>query len=214
MTLRVVDPDDDERARPARSARSWCAGTTVMNGYWNRPELNEERPRGGWHHTNDLGRFEADGTFTFIGPKTRMLKSAAENIYPVEVENCIRAHPAVRGLRGDRGPRRVWVQSVTGHRRARRRRNRDAGRDRRALPCPHRVLQEAAVGRVRRRAARARASRSTTTRSMPRSAAAVTPAARPAACESGHASRGHAYFTAADVCAVIRAPSRSRARTR
>ena len=51
-------------------------GTTVMCGYWNRPELNAERARNGWHHTNDLGRYEADGTFTFVGPKARMFKSA------------------------------------------------------------------------------------------------------------------------------------------
>jgi long-chain acyl-CoA synthetase len=83
-----------------------------MNGYWNRPELNALRSRGGWHHTNDLGRYQADGTFSFIGPKTRMLKSAAENIYPIEVENALKAHPdvadaAIIGVPDDR-----WVQCV------------------------------------------------------------------------------------------------------
>ena len=69
--------------------------------------------RNGWHHTNDLGKFEADGTFTFVGPKTRMLKSAAENIYPVEVENCLKdasgrcADCAVIGVPDD-----TWVQAV------------------------------------------------------------------------------------------------------
>jgi len=70
-------------------------GPTVMNGYWNRTELNAERQRGGWHHTNDLGRREADGSVTFIGPKTQMIKSGVENIYPAEVEGCLRRHPSV-----------------------------------------------------------------------------------------------------------------------
>ena len=74
-------PDDAEVAAGA-TGEIVVRGTTVMCGYWNRPELNAERRRGGWHHTNDLGRYEADGTFTFIGPKARMLKSGAENIYP------------------------------------------------------------------------------------------------------------------------------------
>jgi acyl-CoA synthetase (AMP-forming)/AMP-acid ligase II len=84
----------------------------VMNGYWNRPEENQRRARGGWHHTNDLGRREADGTITFIGPKARMIKSAAENIYPVEVEGCVRSHPAVAecAVIGTPDPR--WTQSV------------------------------------------------------------------------------------------------------
>jgi long-chain acyl-CoA synthetase len=83
-----------------------------MCGYWNRPDLNAERARGGWHHTNDLGRYEADGTFTFIGPKARMLKSGAENIYPVEVENCVKLHPAVADCAVIGVPDATWVQSV------------------------------------------------------------------------------------------------------
>ena len=70
VDVRVVDPDDARGRRPARPARSSCAARTVMCGYWNRPELNAHRSRGGWHHTNDLGRYEADGTFTFVGPKS------------------------------------------------------------------------------------------------------------------------------------------------
>ena len=65
-------------------------------GYWNRPELNSRRMRDGWWHTTDLGRREPDGTIHFIGTMTRMIKSAAENIYPPEVETCIESHPAVR----------------------------------------------------------------------------------------------------------------------
>ena len=74
--------------------------------------MNEERTRNGWHHTNDLGRFEVDGSFSFVGPKTRMLKSAAENIYPAEVENCLRQHPAVADCAVIGVPDQRWVQSV------------------------------------------------------------------------------------------------------
>jgi acyl-CoA synthetase (AMP-forming)/AMP-acid ligase II len=84
----------------------------VMNGYHNRPELNAARQRDGWHHTNDLGRVEPDGSLTFVGPKGRMLKSAAENIYPAEVEACIASHPAVREAAIIGVPDERWVQSV------------------------------------------------------------------------------------------------------
>ena len=90
---------------PGETGEIVARGPTVMNGYWNRPEENARRARGGWHHTNDLGRREADGTITFVGPKTRMIKSAAENIYPAEVEGCIAAHPAVRRVRHHRRSR-------------------------------------------------------------------------------------------------------------
>ena len=84
-----------------------------MNGYFNRPELNEQRQAGGWHHTNDLGRVEADGSLTFIGPKTRLIKSAAENIYPTEVEGCLKTHPAVADAAVIGVPDRTWGQNVT-----------------------------------------------------------------------------------------------------
>jgi long-chain acyl-CoA synthetase len=112
VQVRVVDEDGAEL--PAGDVGEIVVrGVTVMNGYWNRPELNAERSRGGWHHTNDLGRFEVDGSFSFIAPKTRMLKSAAENIYPAEVENAIRAHPGVADCAVIGIPDDVWVQSVT-----------------------------------------------------------------------------------------------------
>jgi len=87
-------------------------GPTVSPGYWNRPELTLQRQRNGWHRTNDLGRREADGSLSFIGPKGQLIKSAAENIYPAEVEACIRQHPAVKDVGVIGTPDPVWVQSV------------------------------------------------------------------------------------------------------
>jgi long-chain acyl-CoA synthetase len=111
LQLAIADPDDRELP-PGEVGEIVLRGVTVMNGYWNRPELNARRSRGGWHHTNDLGRLEADGTLTWVGPKARMLKSAAENIYPVEVEQCLRTHPAVADCAVIGVPDDVWVQSV------------------------------------------------------------------------------------------------------
>jgi long-chain acyl-CoA synthetase len=111
VDLRVVDADDRE-VRAGEVGEIAIRGVTVMCGYWNRPDLDALRRRHGWHHTNDLGRFEADGTFTFVGPKTRMLKSAAENIYPAEVENCLREHPAVADCAVIGVPDDAWVQAV------------------------------------------------------------------------------------------------------
>jgi long-chain acyl-CoA synthetase len=87
-------------------------GSTVSPGYWNRPQLTAQRQGGGWHRTSDLGRREADGSISFIGPKGQLIKSAAENIYPAEVEACIRRHPAVKDVGVIGVPDPVWTQSV------------------------------------------------------------------------------------------------------
>lgn len=109
--VRILDAQDGEL--PAgQVGEIVIRGPTVMRGYWNRPELNAERLRGGWHHTNDLGRRELDGSISFVGPKTQMIKSGAENIYPAEVEGCLRKHPAVADAAIIGVPDPVFTQSV------------------------------------------------------------------------------------------------------
>lgn len=111
VQIRIVDENGAE-VTDGETGEIVVRGLTVMNGYWNRPEENERRRRDGWHHTNDVGRREVDGTITFVGPKTRMIKSAAENIYPAEVEGCIAAHPAVAECAIIGVPDPQWTQSV------------------------------------------------------------------------------------------------------
>lgn len=109
---RLVDADGNEVA-PGETGEITARGVTAGAGYWNRPELNAARCRGGWWHTNDLGRREPDGSLSFVGPKTRMIKSAKENIYPVEVERCLREHPSIADAAVIGVPDDVWEQSVT-----------------------------------------------------------------------------------------------------
>lgn len=111
VQVRIVDEADCD-AKIGEVGEIACRGPSVMAGYWNRPELNAIRQRGGWHHTNDLGRREADGTITFVGPKTQMIKSGVENIYPAEVEGCLRLHPAVADCAVIGVPDETWIQSV------------------------------------------------------------------------------------------------------
>jgi acyl-CoA synthetase (AMP-forming)/AMP-acid ligase II len=95
VQVRVVDAEGRECA-VGEPGEIVIRGDLVHAGYWNRPDVNAHRMRDGWWHTTDLGRREPDGTIHFIGTMTRMIKSAAENIYPPEVEACIESHPAVR----------------------------------------------------------------------------------------------------------------------
>ena len=87
-------------------------GPMVMSGYWNRPLDNAERARFGWHRTHDLGRRNADGSIAFVGPKTTMIKSGAENIYPAEVEACLLRHAAVAAACVIGVPDPRWDQNV------------------------------------------------------------------------------------------------------
>lgn len=109
--IRIVD-DEDRDVPPGEVGEMVARGRHVMSGYHNRPELTAYKQRNGWHHTGDLGRREADGTLTFIGPKLRMIKSSGENIYPAEVERALSAHPDVAECAVIGVPDPTWQQSV------------------------------------------------------------------------------------------------------
>jgi long-chain acyl-CoA synthetase len=109
--VRIVDPDGVDVVE-GETGEIVARGPIVTNGYHNRPELNAERFRGGWWHTGDLGRRHPDGSLSFVAPLTRIVKSAAENIYPAEVEGCLLQHPAVKEAAIIGVPDRRWTQRV------------------------------------------------------------------------------------------------------
>jgi long-chain acyl-CoA synthetase len=109
--VRIVDADGHE-VPIGEAGEIIVRGDNVHLGYWNRPDRNAERMRDGWWHTTDLGRIEPDGTLEFLGTMTRMIKSAAENVYPAEVERCLTAHPAVKAAAVIGVPDPQYTQSV------------------------------------------------------------------------------------------------------
>jgi long-chain acyl-CoA synthetase len=111
MQLRILDAHGTES--PVGEIGEIAArGPLLMNGYWRRPDLNATRMAGGWYRTNDFGRIESDGSLTFIGPKGRLIKSGLENVYPAEVEMCIKEHPGVQECGVIGYPHPKWFQSV------------------------------------------------------------------------------------------------------
>jgi long-chain acyl-CoA synthetase len=70
-------------------------GPNVMAGYLNRPKETAEALRGGWYHTGDLGRSDADGYYYIVDRKTDLILVGGLNVYPREVELVLESHPAV-----------------------------------------------------------------------------------------------------------------------
>jgi 2-furoate---CoA ligase len=68
----------------------------AFGGYWNRPEADEKAIHEGWYRTGDAGRLDEDGDLWIDGRVDDMIISGGENIHPLEVEDALARHPAVR----------------------------------------------------------------------------------------------------------------------
>ena len=94
--MAVVD-DEDRPVAPGIAGEIVVRGPMVFNGYWNCVADNAFTFRGGWHHTGDMGRFDADGYLWYVGRSAakELIKPGGENVYPAEVERALLEHPAL-----------------------------------------------------------------------------------------------------------------------
>jgi long-chain acyl-CoA synthetase len=70
-------------------------GPNVVKGYWNKPEATAETFAGGWLRTGDMARLDSEGFVQIVDRKKDMVNRGGENVYCVEVENALAAHPAI-----------------------------------------------------------------------------------------------------------------------
>ena len=115
VEARVVDDHMKEVPR-GQVGELVIQGPNLIKEYWNRPEATKEAFSGGWFHTGDLARMDADGDLYIVERKKDMFISGGENVYPAEVEDAIYELPqiaeiAVIGIKdenGERWVRRLW----------------------------------------------------------------------------------------------------------
>lgn len=100
LDVRVVDEDDHEVpiGEPGEMLIRYNSETPrrgAFSGYLNLPEATEEAWRGGWFHTGDTVRQDADGMLYFVDRKKNIIRRSGENIAAAEIEACLQAHPLV-----------------------------------------------------------------------------------------------------------------------
>lgn len=82
----------------------YIGGAGLARGYWNRPELTEQRfienrfgpPGSRLYRTGDEARVRADGSLECLGRKDDQVKIRGYRIELGEIETNLRQHPAVR----------------------------------------------------------------------------------------------------------------------
>ncbi|GAA4357446.1 AMP-binding protein [Variovorax defluvii] len=95
VTIRIVDPDTGADRPVGDIGEIVLTSPGTFKGYWNKPEATAATLRGGWVHTGDMGKLDADGYLTFIGRFKEMIKVSGYSVFPEEVESILIKHPAV-----------------------------------------------------------------------------------------------------------------------
>ena len=91
----VVDLDLFESDKSTGVGELLVRGPNVVSGYWNKAEASAETFVDGWLHTGDMARIDEQGFVQIVDRKKDMICRGGENVYCVEVENALAAHPAV-----------------------------------------------------------------------------------------------------------------------
>lgn len=99
----VVKADSERRVEPDEyvAADNMEIGEIIIRtpkssySYSNNPEQAQKKFYKGFMYTGDLGTWDEKGFITVVGRKDDMIISAGENIYPVQLEEILNAHPGI-----------------------------------------------------------------------------------------------------------------------
>ncbi|SOD74663.1 long-chain acyl-CoA synthetase [Jatrophihabitans sp. GAS493] len=95
--VRVLDEDGNELPRDGESVGELVVrSSSVVIGYWNRPEESARTFRDGWYHSGDLGSVDAAGYVYVTERRSDLVVTGGMNVYPSEIEACISELDGVR----------------------------------------------------------------------------------------------------------------------
>jgi crotonobetaine/carnitine-CoA ligase len=115
--FRIVDENDAEVPRGQLGEIAFRHPAGQVTHYHKLPDVTAHAYRGGWFHTGDLGKMDADGHLYFCGRLKEAIRRRGENISAWEVASVIDLHPkvqesAVFGVPSELGEEEVMVAIV------------------------------------------------------------------------------------------------------
>ena len=94
---KIVDENGSPVA-PGEVGELAVKGPGVMKCYYKDPEATAAVLKDGWLFTGDMARRDEDGFIYLVDRKKDVIITGGENIYPVQIEDFLRSHDAIKDV--------------------------------------------------------------------------------------------------------------------
>jgi long-chain acyl-CoA synthetase len=112
VSLRVVDPATGTDVEDGAYGEVWIKASTNMLGYWDLPAETEAALTPDGYVRSGDGGYLLDGYLYLKDRIKDMIVSGGENVYPIEVENVLIAHPGINDVSVIGVPSSRWGETV------------------------------------------------------------------------------------------------------
>ncbi|UWG95435.1 acyl--CoA ligase [Dehalobacter sp. DCM] len=93
-----IADENGEPVPPGQVGELMVKGPGVMTCYYNDPAATAAVLKDGWLLTGDMARIDDEGFIYLVDRKKDVIISGGENIYPVQIEDFLRAHTAIKDV--------------------------------------------------------------------------------------------------------------------
>ena len=91
-----MDADGKRELPTGEVGELWAKGPMVVKGYWAKPEASAATFIDGWVRTGDLAKIDEEGFLYIVDRAKDIIIRGGFNISPIEIENVLHDHPAVK----------------------------------------------------------------------------------------------------------------------
>jgi long-chain acyl-CoA synthetase len=91
----MIAGEDGRALPPGAHGEVLVRGHNVMSRYLHDPEATAQVQQGGFFHSGDVGRLDAEGRLSIVDRIKDLIIRGGYNVYPSEVEDALAAHPDV-----------------------------------------------------------------------------------------------------------------------
>lgn len=95
--IKIID-DNKEIVPLGKKGEIAIKSPSLIGGYLGNPEATKRSFLDGWLLTGDIGMFDEDGFFYYIGRRKYMLKVGGVSVFPEFIEYLMLRHPAIEAV--------------------------------------------------------------------------------------------------------------------